>query len=96
MHTTSHIIEQLRAIKSNLMEKYPIESLALFGSYARDDQKAGSDVDLLIDFNGRIGIRFIDLADELEAHLGLKVDLVSRKGVKEGYLNAIRDELIYV
>ena len=43
-----------------------------------------------------MGSKFFDLADELEAHLGIKVDLVSFQGIKPGYLQAIKPELIDV
>jgi predicted nucleotidyltransferase len=41
-------------------------------------------------------LRFIDLADELEDLIGIKVDLVSKNGVKESYLQTIDSDLIYV
>jgi hypothetical protein len=53
-------------------------------------------VDILVEFNGNIGWQFLTLADELEQLLGLKVDLVSRKGVKPHYLEYIQKDLIYV
>jgi predicted nucleotidyltransferase len=43
-----------------------------------------------------VGIKFIDLADELEQMLQNKVDLVSRNGLKPKYYQAIEPELIYV
>jgi predicted nucleotidyltransferase len=51
---------------------------------------------ILVEFSDRIGIRFIDLADELENIVGFKVDLVSKKGIKEKYLKSIDSDLIYV
>jgi uncharacterized protein len=82
--------------KLKLLKKYPIKSLAIFGSFSRMEQKEESDLDILVEFNGRIGIRFVDLADELEQLVGLKVDLVSKNGVKQKYLEAISTDLIYV
>ena len=70
--------------------------LAIFGSYARGEQKKNSDVDILVEFNKPIGIEFIDLAEELERILKIKVDLVSKNGVKSRYFKEIEDELIYV
>jgi len=70
--------------------------LAIFGSYSREESTDDSDLDILVEFNGKIGIRFIDLADEIEEIVGLKVDLVSRNGIKVGYLKAINPDLIYV
>ncbi len=82
--------------KQHLLEDYPIKSLAIFGSYARKEQKEDSDLDLMVEFNGKIGIRFIDLADEIEQEVGLKVDLVSKNGIKPKYLQLIQQEMIYV
>ncbi|WP_375326087.1 nucleotidyltransferase family protein [Flagellimonas sp. GZD32] len=96
METTQNITTKLSKLKVRLSERYPISSMALFGSYARNEQTDSSDVDILVEFNGKIGIKFIDLANELEKSLGLKVDLVSKKGVKEQYLNTILSDLIYV
>ena len=70
--------------------------MAILGSYSREENTADSDLDILVEFNDKIGIRFVDLADEIEKIVGLKVDLVSRNGIKEGYLHAIDFDLIYV
>jgi hypothetical protein len=70
--------------------------MAIFGSYSRREQNESSDIDILVEFSDRIGVRFIDLADELESIIGFKVDLVSKKGVKEKYLQTIDSDLIYV
>jgi predicted nucleotidyltransferase len=75
---------------------YPIKSMAIFGSYSRKDQKEDSDLDILVEFNDKIGIRFIDLADEIERLVGFKVDLVSKNGIKDKYLQSINSDLIYV
>ncbi len=70
--------------------------MAIFGSYSRGENTDESDLDVLVEFDGKIGIRFIDLAEEIEEIVGLKVDLVSRNGIKDGYLKAINPDLIYV
>jgi uncharacterized protein len=70
--------------------------MAIFGSYARNEQKKESDLDVMVEFNGNIGIQFIDLAEEIESITGLKVDLVSRNGIKDRYFQAIKSELVYV
>ncbi len=82
--------------KQQLFSNYPIKSLAIFGSYARKDQNEESDLDILVEFNDKIGIRFIDLAEELENLIGFKVDLVSRKGIKDKYYQRIKSDLTYV
>lgn len=96
MKTLHEIRNTLTSHKNRLFQEYPIKSLAIFGSYSRKEQKDASDLDILVEFTGKIGIRFVDLADDLENILGIKVDLVSKKGVKEKYLNSLDSDLIYV
>ncbi len=96
MRTLKDIESILRQCKQDLAQRYPIKSIAIFGSYARNEQSSDSDLDLLVEINGKIGSRFIDLADEIEQLTGMKVDLVSKNGIEEKYLNSIKNELIYV
>jgi predicted nucleotidyltransferase len=96
MNSFTEIKNKLQGERKGLFEKYPIKTLAIFGSYARNEQKPTSDLDLMVEFHSRVGSEFIELADELEEILGIKVDLVSRKGIKERYFERIKEDLIYV
>jgi predicted nucleotidyltransferase len=96
MRTLQEIKATLGNHKNRLFQDYPIKSMAIFGSYSRREQNDSSDLDILVEFSDKIGIRFIDLADDLESIIGFKVDLVSKKGVKDKYLKSIDSELIYV
>jgi predicted nucleotidyltransferase len=96
MYNADQIINILKDQKKQLEKKYPISELALFGSYARGDNHEQSDIDILVDFNGSIGIGFITLAHELEDIFHTKVDLVSRKGIKPRYLPFVEKNLIHV
>ena len=80
---------KLREIKPELVQKYHIDSIGLFGSIVRNDFSATSDIDIIVDFTRPIGIEFVDLAEYLERRLDHKVDLVSKKGIKEKYYLAI-------
>ena len=77
--TTSRdqIIEKLRTFKNENAEKYGIESMALFGSVAREEHNENSDVDLLIKFKSPSLYLFAELSDALETILGRKMDIVS-------------------
>jgi uncharacterized protein len=88
--------DTLLAHKQRLSIKYGLSKLAIFGSYARNQQTDDSDLDILVEFDRPIGSEFIDLADELEQLLRVKIDLVSKKGIKEKYLKSIEKELDYV
>lgn len=83
-------------MKPQLAAKYGVNEIGLFGSITRDDFSTDSDIDIVVDFNRSIGIEFIDLANELEALLHRKVDLVSKKGIKPKYFKEIQKDLIYV
>jgi len=96
MENLNSIIEILKKHKSELVDKYGLSQLAIFGSYARRQERENSDVDILVEFNRPIGLEFIDLAEELEKILHIKVDLVSKKGIKKKYFKSIETELAYV
>ena len=86
----------LKKLKPELSDKYAVSTIGLFGSIVRDDYTDESDIDIIVTFSRRVGMEFIDLANELEAILKRKVDLVSRNGVKEKYLQVIDPEIVYV
>ncbi len=96
MISTEEIIKTLQAKRIDLVNNYNITKLGLFGSYARGEQTNDSDVDILVEFGKPIGMAFIDLADELEKDLKLKVDLVSRKSIRQKIWGFIEQEVIYV
>jgi len=95
--TKDEILSRLRRQKDSITRKYPVKSLALFGSYAREDENPKSDIDLLVEFNGPIGWEIVDLVEELEMILGVKnVDLVSERALKPHYRPYIEKDLVYV
>lgn len=89
-------LEMLKEAKPSLITKYSIKSIAVFGSVSRNEDDENSDIDILVEFNYSVGMEFIHLSYELEKLLKRKVDLVSRKGIKEKYFKVIEPELIYV
>ncbi len=90
------ILQKLRDHKADLQKKYPLKSIALFGSYARGEETPESDIDLLVDFNGPIGIEYVDLLIDIENLLNQKIDLVSNRAVKPHYRPYIEEDAIYV
>ena len=90
------IKEILFVLKPELISKYYVSSIGLFGSVVRNDFTANSDIDIIVTFNRPVGMEFIDLANELEEKLDRKVDLVSKNGIKEKYYKIIEPQIIYV
>lgn len=96
MNDLLHIQGKLSQLKPELVSRYHISAIGLFGSIVRNDFTAESDIDIVVEFSEPIGVAFIDLANELAQKLNRKVDLVSKKGIKPAYLNAIASQIIYV
>jgi len=97
MYTTEQILMILSEKKPHFQKRYSISELGLFGSYARGDFNEKSDIDILVDFHGRIdGFDYIRLAHELEDAFHHKIDIVSRKGIKPQYLPYVEKSLIHV
>ena len=85
----------IAAEKDEIRRKYRAEIKGIFGSYARDDFHADSDLDLLVDFNeGADLFDLVGLQQFLEEKLGCKVDLVSRRSLREELRAAVLDEMI--
>ena len=68
---------------SQLCERYGVTRLAVFGSMARGEARADSDVDLLYVLapDARLGFDLFDLEDELSEVFGRRVDLVSERSL---------------
>lgn len=96
MKSISEIKLLLLSNKPDLMKKYSLKSLALFGSFVRDEATENSDLDILVEFDNPIGLEFVLLADELEEILGVKVDLVTPKALKPKMFEYIKQDLQYV
>lgn len=65
------------------LERFGVRSLSLFGSVARDESTAPSDVDILVDFGAPTTFeQYMDVKLFLEGLLGVRVDLVTERGLK--------------
>jgi len=95
MITKEEILDALAKDKSELQRRYKVRKLALFGSYARGDQRADSDVDILVEVDPSIGLESITLAQRIERVLGVGVDLASSRAVTAKAMEFIEPELIY-
>ena len=95
MAETDDIIASVRTALPGLRKQWPIRSLALFGSRVRDDAKPGSDLDVLVEFDGPIALSsFLALEERLAALTGLRVDLVSAAALKPYIGEHIRSEAV--
>ena len=81
MKTREEVLNILRQARHDLSARYQVTRITLFGSYARGEQQEDSDIDILIDVDPTIGLRFVTLADELEGLLGQRVELVTSRAI---------------
>lgn len=92
----NEVLNILREHKASLFSRYPLQSMALFGSYSRGDATDTSDVNILVEINGAMGFEFMHLNYEIEDMLKRKVDLISKRGLKPQFIQQIEPELVYV
>ena len=96
MTTLSIIKKKLTKLKPELQAKYPLKTLVIFGSYGRNEQTEESDVDVMVEFNDRIGIGFIDMADEIKDYLEITTEVLTKASMKPRFFSLIQKDLIYV
>jgi uncharacterized protein len=96
MNTQVEIEKRLKELKPFLSQEYNVERIGYFGSYSRNEQTIGSDIDILVHFSKPLGWEFFDLQELLEKELKLKVDLVSEKALKEQLRQIILNSVKYV
>ncbi len=101
MKTLDELRQILSPQKQSLCDTYQITDLRIFGSYARGEQTETSDVDFLVDYTDYIEnaptlIDLIKLRDYLSELLEMKVDIVTKNGLKPQIRERVLAEAIYV
>ncbi|MEA5533535.1 nucleotidyltransferase family protein [Crocosphaera sp. XPORK-15E] len=90
------ILTILRQHRAEIQD-FGVISLAVFGSVARDEATSESDVDLLVEFEGKVTFdRYMDLKFYFEDCLTMKVDLVTLKMLKPQIRPTVEKEALYV
>ncbi len=85
------------AAQRRQLAAFKLKSLAVFGSVARNEARADSDIDLLVEFEGPATFdRYVKLKSFLEEVLGGPIDLLTRKGVRPELAPQVEQEAIYV
>lgn len=91
------ILSVLNTEAPGLRKRYGVKTLALFGSMARGDDREGSDVDILVTFEGKPTFdRFMGLKLDLEELLGRPVDLGTPETLRPEMRSAVERDLVHV
>jgi predicted nucleotidyltransferase len=91
------VIDIIRSSKPEIVSRYGVQKLGLFGSYVHDRQRKRSDIDILVSFGRDIDLfDFLDLREFLETRLHHKVDLVMESALKPAIGKRILAEVEYV
>jgi len=104
MLTQKKVIGLLKKELPKLASEYGVRRIAIFGSYAKGEQKKKSDIDILIDIKKPLGLDFVELVDRLGKILGTEVDVATFDCFKRSFHNPrykhiaedIKKSMIYV
>ena len=93
--TKEEILDFLRRHKSFFKEEFDVNNIILFGSYARNEATAESDIDILIESETKSFDKSYRLKVFLKEKLNKEVDVVYFDSVHPFIMRSIREELIY-
>ncbi|HSW09779.1 MAG TPA: nucleotidyltransferase family protein [Bacillota bacterium] len=100
MLTRERAIKLLRERHTFLASEFGVRRIGLFGSYAKGYANETSDIDIVVEFERPIGLRFVELADYLEDLLGRKVDVLTPAGIQniriQQVARSITESIVYV
>ena len=95
--TRESIIESIKQEKPYLQEKFGVEEIGLFGSYARGEEVSDSDIDILVKMDTKTLKNYFSLLDYLEKKFQKKIDLVTRHAnLSERFTRMINKDIVYV
>ena len=75
--------EELLAKIVPVLAYYPVRKAALFGSYARDEHNANSDLDIFLEFSEPMGLRYGSLYLDLKEAVPVTIGLITKAGLEE-------------
>ena len=78
----------------NYLKQNQVKEIGLFGSFARNEMKESSDIDILVEYKrGTTLLDIVRMKQDLNQLLGRKVDLVSKNAVRSSVMNYIKQDL---
>jgi predicted nucleotidyltransferase len=97
MKKKEEIISILKEKRSDIIQKYHITRIGIFGSVIRDEAGPGSDIDILVDFNDDASLLdHSGLKIYLEKIFGQPVDVVPERTIRAELRTPILSEVVYI
>lgn len=93
--TRERVLKLLR-LEAGSLRQMGVRQLGLFGSFARGDSTASSDVDILVQLEDARFTTYMNVKLHLEQLLGRKVDLCEVEAMKPRILSNIQSDIVYV
>ncbi len=95
--SAEEILVRLRELKPQILQRFRAKEIQLFGSSVRREQDPGSDIDILVDFEDVADLfDLAGLAIFLETEFQQKVDVVSKRALREELQEAILNEAVTI
>ncbi len=80
-----------------LLRKHGARRVELFGSFARGEARADSDIDILVEFKERKSLlELVGIEQELEEAVGVKVDLLTKRWISPYLIDSIEREAVVI
>ena len=89
------VVHKIANMRRELAERFTVKQIGVFGSFARGNKRAESDVDIIVEFAEPTFDHYMDLKFRLEEVLQRPVDLVIADTVKPRLKSIIEREIIY-
>jgi uncharacterized protein len=97
MRSRDEILETLARLNPELAARFKVRRIGLFGSYARQEQRPDSDIDLLVDFSEDADLfDLVELKYFLEDHLHHQVDIVPERALRNELRQSVHTDVSYV
>ena len=86
--------KEIYNILIKLLKRHNVSKIAVFGSYARNEESAESDVDIIVNFtNRKTLLDLVEIESELEEAIGKKVDLLTEHSINPNRKKYIEQDL---
>ncbi|MCB8943959.1 MAG: nucleotidyltransferase family protein [Ardenticatenaceae bacterium] len=100
MLTQDQILQLLREQTPYLADEFGVSKIGLFGSFVEGRSHDASDIDIVVEFERPIGLRFMELGEYLEELFGRKIDILTPTGIKairrKTVAKRITESIVYV